>query len=220
MDSSISRVFAASIESVINAALRYDPASMQKVAEINAVLAVELTSPALTFYCSGTSNGIYVTNRCALPVTTKLKGTPLGLAALLKKPTTLANSGVELTGSVGLLQRWQALLNGLDIDWEDAISNTLGDMAGPIVAKTIIGGLSWTKLQSAEQTRLFKEYITEELKITPSKAELKVFNHAVNEMKMDTERLQARVSQLLSRHAFNNNKSTKTNKKDNKKDNN
>lgn len=214
MDPSISAAITASIESVINSALRYDPASMQKIAAISDVLAIQSTQPALTLYCHGTSDGVRIMTLCETPATTQLSGTPLALITLLKKPTTLANSGVELTGSVGLLQRWQTILNELDIDWEDAISSVLGDMAGPIATQTIMGGLSWSRRQSVEQTRLFKEYITEELKVTPSKPELKIFSDAVSEMKMDAERLQARFSQFVNTHANNVIKSDKTDNKD------
>ena len=215
MDPSISAGITASIESVINSALVFDPASMQKIAAISDVLAIQSTMPAMTLYCHGSNDGVRIMSFCESPVTTQLSGSPLALIALLRKPTTLANSGVELTGSVGLLQRWQTVLNELDIDWEDAISNVLGDIAGPFTAKTVLAGLSWTRHQSAEQTRLFKEYITEELKVTPSKSELKIFSDAVSEIKMDAERLQARFSQLLDTHTVNTRQSAKTKKKDN-----
>ncbi len=207
MDPSISAAITASIESVINTALKYDPASQQKIAEITDVLAIESTAPTLTIYCHGSSDGVRIMSHCEAPTATQLTGTPLALISLLKKPTTLAGSGVELVGSVGLLQRWQAILNDLDIDWEDAISNVLGDIAGPMAGKIISSGLNWSRQQNAEQARLLKEYITEELKVTPSKAEITGFSEAVGEIKMDAERLQARFSQLLAKtYAPTNNK--------------
>jgi len=198
MDPSISAAITASIESAINTALKYDPASKQKIAEISDVLAIESTSPALTIYCHGTSDGVRIMSHCEAPTATQLTGTPLALISLLKKPTTLAGSGVELAGSVGLLQRWQSILNDIDIDWEDAISSVLGDIAGPMAGKIISNGFNWSKQQNTEQVRLLKEYITEELKVTPSKAEFTGFSKAVSEIKMDAERLQARFSQLLA----------------------
>ena len=106
-------------------------------------------------------------------------------------------------------------MSELDRDWEDATSTVRGDGAGPLTAKTISGGLSWTRHQSAEQTRLFKEYITEELKVTPSKPELKIFIDAVSAIKMDAERLQARLSQLLDIDSLNASRSIDNKRKDN-----
>lgn len=211
MDPSISAVITASIESAINTALKYDPASKQKIAEITDVLAIESTTPAFTIYCHGTSDGVRIMSHCETPTTTQLTGTPLALISLLKKPTTLAGSGVELAGSVGLLQSWQSILNDVDIDWEDAISNVLGDIAGPMAGNIINSGFNWSRQQSTEQVRLLKEYITEELKVTPSKAELNEFSKAVSDIKMDAERLQARFSQLLANINAQNN--VKTNDK-------
>jgi ubiquinone biosynthesis protein UbiJ len=214
MDPSISAAMTASIEALINTALRYDPASRQKIAALSDILAIQSTKPALTLFCRGTNDGVSIMSSCSAPIAAQLTGTPFALLALLRKPTSLANTGVELTGSVGLLQQWQAILNELDIDWEDAMSVVLGDIAGPVAAKTILGGINWSKRQSDEQARLFKEYITEELKITPSKPELKIFSDAVNEIKMDAERLQARFTQLLDTRTNNLTKSANTNNKD------
>jgi ubiquinone biosynthesis protein UbiJ len=214
MDPSISAAITASIESLINTALRYDPASRQKIAALSDILAIQSTKPALTLYCRGTIDGVNIMSNCSAPSAAQLTGTPFALLNLLRKPNSLANTGVELTGSVGLLQQWQAILNELDIDWEDAISSILGDIAGPVAAKTILGGINWSKHQGDEQARLFKEYITEELKITPSKPELNIFSDAVNEIKMDAERLQARFNQLLDTHTNSSNQSANTNNKD------
>ncbi len=187
------------IETVINTALRYDPASKQQLSTLTDILAIESTVPSLTLYCHGTEDGVRIMGYCESPITTQLKGSPLALLSLLKQPTNLANSGVELTGSIGLLQQWQQLLQQLDIDWEDAISSVLGDIAGPLAMKTIRGGLAWTHDQKEEQLRLLKEYLTEELRAIPSKTELEEFYSAVSETVIDTDRLNARVTQLLNR---------------------
>ncbi len=84
MDPSIYAAMTASIESVINTALRYDPASLQKIAGINDVLAIHSTRPALTLYCSGSSGGVRIATRCESPVATQLSGSPVALIALIK----------------------------------------------------------------------------------------------------------------------------------------
>ena len=194
----------AAIETTGNTALRYDPATRQQMSSISDILAIECALPAilpspektLTLYFHGNEEGIRVMSYCEQPVTTHLKGSPLALLALLRQPTNLANSGVELAGSIGLLQQWQTLLQQLDIDWEDAISRVLGDIAGPLTADGISQTFSWSKQQGEEQQRLLKEYLPEELNLVPSKTELDNFNHAVSTLSMDTDRLKARLSQL------------------------
>ena len=151
MDPSLTSAFAKACETFVNKALTYDPASLQKTAELTDILAIECTSPRITFYCHGNQQGLVVSSYCEAPITTTLSGSPLALLSLLKQPTNLAHSGVELKGSVGLLQQWQQLLQQLDIDWEDAIHQILGGIAGPIAADALRSGASWACQQQQEQ---------------------------------------------------------------------
>lgn len=196
MDPSVLSLITGALESVVNTALRYDPASQQKLATLTDILAIESDSPRFTLYCHGSEDGIRLMTHCEAPITTQLTGSPLALFSLLKKPTTLANSGVELSGSVGLLQEWQQLLDQLDIDWEDAISGVLGDIAGPLFAQNLRKGAAWASTQKEEQFRLLKEYLPEEVKVIPSKSELDHFYEAVNSTTLDTDRISARLSAL------------------------
>ena len=198
MDPSLITALTAAIETAINTALRYDPASRQQLAQINDILAIESTSPSITLYCRGSEEGMHLMSHCEEAITTHLKGSPLALLNLIKQPTNLANSGVELAGSIGLLQQWQTLLHTLDIDWEDAISSVLGDIAGPMAANGIRQSVSWAKQQTSEQQRLLKEYLPEELRIVPSKIELDNFYRDVSDLSLDMDRLSARIARLQS----------------------
>lgn len=199
MDPSVLTLLTSSLETVVNTALNYDPASQKKLAGISDILAIESTAPALSLYCHGSADGIRFMAHCESSVTTRLRGTPIALLALLKQPTSLANSGVELAGSVALLQQWQSVIQELDIDWEDAISTVLGDIAGPMLANKLRTGSSWVKDQQTQHTQLLKEYLPEELRVIPSKAELESFYQEVNSLKLDTDRLNARFDSLANK---------------------
>ena len=196
MDPSLLLLLSTSMEKVINSALRYDPASQKSISQIEHILAIESTIPQLTLYIHGKQDGIYISSHCESPVTTHLRGTPLALLSLVKQPTNLANSGVELSGRVGLLEQWQQVLQQLDIDWEDAISQVLGDIAGPTIAQGIRTSLGWARDQQQTQQRLLKDYIEEELQLTPTQAELTQFSDGVNQVSQDLDRIDARIAQL------------------------
>ncbi|MEO0442578.1 MAG: SCP2 sterol-binding domain-containing protein [Pseudomonadota bacterium] len=200
MSPEISSLLTAAIEKLINGALRYDPASLKQLASIDKILAIESTAPSLTLYIRGSAEGVYISAHCESPVSTHLRGSPLALLTLLKQPTNLSGSGVELEGNIGLLQQWQQLLSQLDIDWEDAISQILGDIAGPAVAQGLRSSFSWVITQQHEQQRLFKDYVEEELKLVPSKAEVLAFANQVFQLQQDLDRLQARSQILFEQH--------------------
>lgn len=196
LDQTIVQAMTVGLEATINTALRYDPASRKKIAALNEILAIELTIPSLCFYLQGQEEGVAILSYCEAPVTTHLTGSPLALFNLLKQPSSLASSDVSLVGSTGLLQQWQAILQTLDIDWEDAISQILGDVGGPLAASTIKKNAQWMGKQCTEHGRLLSEYLPEELKVTPSKPEAEAFFEQIDELKFSVDRLSARMQKL------------------------
>lgn len=195
-DQTIVQVLTAAIETSINTALEYDPSSRQKIAELIDILAIKITIPQLCIYLRGQENGIAVLSYNEAPVVTQLTGSPLALLNLLKQPSNLANSGVSLVGSTALLQQWQGILQRLDIDWEDAISRVLGDIAGPLTASNIKDCGHWMQQQLTEQGRLIAEYLPEELKLTPSKPEAEQFFDKVDSLALTVDRIAARLKAL------------------------
>jgi ubiquinone biosynthesis protein UbiJ len=199
LDQTLIQAISAGIEASINTALAYDPSSRQKIAALSDILAIELTSPSLCFYLRGKTDGVAVLSYNEAPVVTHLSGSPCALLNLLKQPTNLANSGVSLVGSTALLQQWQGILQTLDIDWEEAISRVLGDIAGPLTASSIKSSAQWIQDQCSEQGRLISEYLPEEVKLTPSKPEAEKLFDNIGKLSTDVDRLGARLNALSNK---------------------
>ena len=196
LDPSLHSALTLALEKLIHSALAFDPATRSRLSQLTGILAIKISSPPLVFYCQGTENGIKISSYCEDTVTTQLSGSVTALASLLKQPTNLANSGVEVSGSISLLLEWQVCMQQLDIDWEDAISRTLGDIAGPLLAQGIRQTVAWSKLQTREQQRLIQEYLTEELSILPSKTEVEAFYENIHEMTLALDRFEARLQRI------------------------
>ena len=197
--STITIAIAAAAESAINAALTYDPATKRRVSQLTDILAIEVTSigiPVMALFCQGTNHGIRIASHCELPITTRLTGAPMALATLLNHPHNLANTGVKVTGDNALLQRWQAILDHLDIDWQTCLQDHLGDIAGPITATMIDKTGDWLQHQWRYHQHQLSVYLQEELRVTPTKPEFDDFHQQVDELMLATDRLQARVQQL------------------------
>lgn len=209
IDQTLVQAITATIETTINAALVYDPASRQKIAQLQDILAIESSIPAMCFYIHGQEEGVRVFSYCEAPISTHLKGSPLALMSLLRQPSSLAKSGVTLAGSTQLLQQWQAILHTLDIDWEDAISHVLGDIAGPMASESIKSSAHYIKEQLVEQKRLITEYLSEERKVTPSKAEAEYLFEQIDELKFGVDRAGARIAALMAKAQANNDEAEK-----------
>lgn len=193
-----STAIAAALESAVNGALRLDPGSRHAVAALSGrVLAVELRQPSLIFYLLPGDDRLTIASHYEGAVETRLRGSPMALANLLgSERLNLAGSGVEVSGSSGLLAAWQKIIHNLDLDWEEPLSRVLGDVAGPQGARSLRAFGGWFEGRRATFERLLGEYLSEELKSTPARAELEHFYRDVDDLRLATDRLTARIEAI------------------------
>jgi ubiquinone biosynthesis protein UbiJ len=203
MDPMLSTAALASAEKIINAALAYDPASRIALVELEPqVLAVHITSPDIKVFVLPGAEGLELHGHYEGDITTQLEGTLPALLGLIKSDRlNLKDSGVQLFGSTSFLAELQKILKNVDIDWEEMLSQVFGDIIGHQGAELIRSKLSWTKDRVANIQRLTSEFLTEELRVLPSKPELAFFNAQVDELKLGADRVEARIESILTRIA-------------------
>lgn len=200
----------ASAEHIINAALRYDPATRLGLAQLSGkILALNITAPvAITVFVMPLDEEIQLMANWAGDVDTHLSGS---LMALLQVSTTethnLKYSGVTAMGDLALLANMQQLLKNLDIDWEDMLSQFTGDVIGHQAAQIIRAKFGWAKDRARSATRLTKEFLTEEYQALVSKPELDGFYQQVDELRLAVDRAAARVEKLITLEKLNKEKS-------------
>ena len=133
-----------------------------------------------------------------------LRGTLEDFAALATsdEPTaTLINSGIELEGSSASLITLQQVIARMEIDWEAPLVELLGDVAGHQIAEALRRFFRWGEGARASLKRQVSEYLLEEGRLTPPKAELELFYDAVQSVAMRVERAQSQVEKLLAKAA-------------------
>lgn len=191
----------ASAETIINTALRYDPATRLKLARLSGkILAVNITAPvAINLFVMPLDEEIELMANWDGEVDTQLSGS---LMALVQLSTTeihnLKYSGVTAMGDLTLLADLQQLLKNLDIDWEDMLSQFTGDIIGHQTAQIIRAKFGWAKDRAQTAARLGKEFLTEEYQALVSKPELDDFHQQVDELRLAVDRAAARVEKLLA----------------------
>jgi ubiquinone biosynthesis protein UbiJ len=87
----------------------------------------------------------------------------------------------------------------MDIDWEAPLVNVLGDVAGHQLAQLLRGAFSWGQEASQSLRRQLSEFILEEGRLSPPKAELEYFYNEVQNLSLRVERLQSRLTRLAKR---------------------
>src|SRR5690554_6885408 len=191
----------AGVEKLINSALDYDPGTRIALEKFkDQVLAVSVTTPAITLYITSDDQGVRLMNQWEGEVHTRLHGSLSALIKLARNEHGFVDSGVEFMCNTGLLIELQRLLKNLDIDWEEALSERVGDIVGHQSAQTIRTGVQYARDRSQEMNRSLGEFLTQELKTLVSKQELEIFYQDVDELRLHMDRLEARVKLFARSH--------------------
>ncbi|GAA6135565.1 SCP2 domain-containing protein [Oceaniserpentilla sp. 4NH20-0058] len=202
MDQTLIQAALVSAEGIINQALRYDPATSQKLAALGPkVLAIEIEQPALRIYVRFGETLSLMSNLEDEPHA-KLSGELkafINLATHKDKHAALMKSDIQIQGSSQLAMGLADAMDDLDIDFEAMIS----ELTGPVVAHVIGNNLrklgGWFKNTTTKVKQDSVEYVRDELKLAPHKLEGESQFTAIHKLKLDGERLEARINRLATK---------------------
>lgn len=193
----------ASVEKALNAGLRHDPASAQRLAELaGSVVAVHMPLPPVHAYLLVVADGVELYHHSDSEADVSVHGGPLDIAAQLlgwKTAPGVIGGPVRIEGDRELLQRISAIIRDLDIDWGGLLAPVLGDELAAQLDHTARGLFSWARQALKTVGNQFGDYLQYESSLTPSRRELREFCHDVDELRMDTDRLDARIQRLQHR---------------------
>ena len=127
------------------------------------------------------------------------------LAALkeLKDPNQITrlikDEQLSLTGDLNVAQQVSQLIKETDIDWEEHLSEYLGDGLAHKVATRFkhFGQLLAQKNQDFE--RVIAEFAQDEAKVTPHPAQARDFSQKVNQTRAKVDQLAAKVAKMSQR---------------------
>lgn len=202
MDPTLRAGFDAALETAVNTALKYDPGTRARLAELSGeVLALELSAPRLHLFLCIEDEWVAVRHQWEGEVTTELRGSATAFLRLLRDTgVTPASLGVTVIGSSTFLAELQEILHDLDIDWEEPLAQLIGDVPAHTLGEALRSAGHWLRGQLQVAPGAAAEAVSEEWRLTPPKAQFDAFAEDLSELAMATERLEARVQRL--REAF------------------
>jgi len=189
-----SAVIAALAEAGLNAYLDQDPEVRARLARMDGrVMALDLMAFGTLYLCV-LDERVRVSDHCDMDPDVTLRGTPATLAQLALDPT--ADIRVELTGSVSVGQQFQQLIADIEPDWEEKASRLVGDVAAHELGRLFRAARTWAlEAREAWEANL-GEYLQEERRDLPARAEVAHFFEGVDELRSDLDRLAARIRRL------------------------
>ena len=130
-----------------------------------------------------------------------ISGSVLALARLASRNATpdALPEGVTVSGDLGLARRLHRLIRRYRFDWEEALSRCLGDAAAHEAARQAGSARRWARSAAESLSRDVAEYLVEERCMVAGASMLGRFFDAVDELRDDVERLEARVAEVSRR---------------------
>jgi len=191
------------LETAINRALRLDPATQASLAALQGqCLHLCLKGPELDFYLLPTDDGVTLKGVHEGKVDTAVTGTPADFVELFAADdagAALINGNITLTGDSKLMLSLQAILHRLELDWEGELARLVGDVPAHELGRLIRGGLRAGRGVADSLLRQLEEFVHEEGRLLPPRAELEDFYQDVQDLALRVDRLAARVERLQRR---------------------
>ena len=109
---------------------------------------------------------------------------------------SLSGTGVNVSGNLEMLRRLSHIMAGLDIDWEAALAELIGDVPARLLSQAVANSDSFRSAAFKRAQSALVEVSQEELRLTPSKNEYDELVLSVRHLATDIDRLAARANRI------------------------
>jgi ubiquinone biosynthesis protein UbiJ len=195
--------FFALIESAFNRWMRLDPEAMPRLAPLHGkVIRIQVLGLGLELYLVPGPDGMQVYPELDAPPDCSLSGPPLALARLGKVgggQDELFAGRVRIDGDTEVGHRFGDILGQVDIDWAEQLSGLMGDIPAQAASDRLKSTGGWLREAGDTLYENLGDYLQEEARLCPSRAEAEDFFEAVDALRDDLARLEARIQRLLTR---------------------
>ena len=197
------------IETAFNAWLKLDGEALPRFTELDGkIIRFHITGFDLNLYFLPAPSGIqvlgnYPDKEQGGTVDATIHGSPIALIRLSTSDNageTMLKSDVEIEGDMRVAEKFSAILREVDIDWEELLSRLVGDIVAHQAGQVTRNITGWLKDTGEAMQQNTAEYLTEESDITPAEAEVTSFMDQVDDIRMDVDRLEARIKLLQSKN--------------------
>lgn len=187
----------AAIERAIDALLKLDPETRQRLSSLEGkVIAVNITSPTLSVVLSIVNQRINVIGQTDTPADTTLSGSLSALRSLSSGNDALYQGDVSVEGDIGIGQELKELVAALDPDWEEFLSPVLGDTMVHQLSLFKDGFSSWMQRTGSAMRQNTSEYLQEEAEVLAPNSEIHAYCLEVDDVRAAADRLEARVKRM------------------------
>lgn len=193
------------LETALNQYLSMDTEISAELAELHGkVIAFDLSGTGIKLYFIPAQNSsIQVMGHYEGEPDCMISGSPFSLVRshFENNSDAVFSGDIEISGSSRLAQQFTGILKRIEIDWEEHLSNITGDVIAHQVGEFVRSTASWFNRNWQSSELNLKEYLQEELRLTPGQLEMENFFDDVDQLRDDVERLAARINRLANKRS-------------------
>jgi ubiquinone biosynthesis protein UbiJ len=163
------------------------------------LICLHVSNPDLRLYFLPTADNVRVTTDYDAEPDVTIHGSALALMRLSAAEDTgkaMLEQGIKIEGDMALGNRFSQILREIEVDWEELLSRAVGDVLAHQMGQLARDTKGWLD-DSAHAMRLnTQEYLQEEARLLPADAEIRRYLDEVDTLRMDVDRLEARIKRL------------------------
>ena len=192
------------LERTANRTLMYAPVTRMQLVKLKGrTLALELEKPHFPLYLAVGKRQLRFQSRWDAPADVTIRGPALSLLRQMSHqdntPADLMKLGIEIDGDQQLAQQFLVILRDLDMDFESLLGDVVGDVAAHQISTVARVGLSWFRSTAKTVLQQSRHLLVEEQEWLISPQLFRRFRSDVEELREDSDRLQARLTRFQSR---------------------
>lgn len=188
------------LERTVNRLLALDPEARGRLAALEGKLVeIDVRAPAIRFYVEPGADGLRLRPVAGREPDTVISGPALALVrtGLRRDPRGPALAeGVRISGDAQAGAALQAILQELDIDWEEQLSRVVGDIAAHQIGNVARGLDRWLRAGAESLRQDLGDWLREESRLLADHQDTERFLHGVDVLRADVDRLEQRIERL------------------------
>lgn len=187
------------LQIAVRRALEFDPDTRQRVRNLEGrAVEIVFTGVEQTVCVAIEQDDVLFARTLEREPDLRLKGSPLAFGLYLMAPDRvgITESGISIEGDIGLAQRFVGLLRELDIDWEEWLSQYVGDVLAYRAGRVAEDFRTWARGSASQFRQDVTELLQEETRLLAPRERVRRLMDDVDAVRSDAERLEQRVMRL------------------------
>lgn len=188
------------IENAGKSILATDPDTLEALAEMEGqVIAFEIRQLDKTIYLRPMTDGIEVELASDLKANVSFSAKPEVFLRLAKDGLDSADYApgeLEINGDALLGQKFAKALSNINIDWEELLSQHIGDVSARLVSKELQNIFNWTNKQSSLAQQDLSDFLFDRAQLLANPDDVSAFMAEVDTLVSQAERFAAKLKKF------------------------